>query len=129
MPASLPAIRIQRAAGVGAVQLALLGKLITKSQSIVEETESDNHLSVVDRCLLKRNCKFLVVITNLFFLSPYRCPGFVLLGWFGFDDGESSGKGGQLFQFNPQPALLNDRFTTEGKVIGRLTVAVQRERQ
>src|SRR6267142_5485763 len=107
------------------LQVVLLGKFIAKPQPVVEKAESDNHPAVVDGRLLKRDCQLFVMITNLFFLTPYRRPGFVYLGWFGFDDGEARGKGGTVFQFNPQPALLDDRFSNEGKRISRLTLATQ----
>jgi len=42
-------------------------------------------------------------------------------GTVGGDDGEAFSKGRQVFQFNPQPAFFYDRFSTEGKLIGRLT--------
>ena len=73
-------------------QLLLLGKFITKSQTVIEKSESDNQLSVVDGCLLQSDGKFFVMITNLFFLATHRRPSFILLRRVGLSDGEAFGE-------------------------------------
>ena len=58
------------------IQCLLLGKFITESQAVVEQTETDNDGTVIHG-LIQVDCQFVIVIADFFFFSPHRLPGFI----------------------------------------------------
>ncbi|CDE87094.1 unknown [Prevotella sp. CAG:891] len=57
-------------------QILLFGKFVAKSQSVVEESESNFDIAVVNR-LRQRHAHFVVMIAYAAFFAPHGFPGFV----------------------------------------------------
>ena len=48
----------------------------TESQTVIEQTETDNDRTVIHG-LIQGDCQFVIVIADFFFFSPNRLPGFI----------------------------------------------------
>ena len=57
-------------------EVLLVWELITESETVIVETETESHLSV-SRSLDEVHNKLVVVVADLSFLTPYRLPSLV----------------------------------------------------
>ena len=58
------------------IQIFLLWKFITESQTIIEQAEANNDGTVV-HWLKQNDCQFVILIADFLFFSPDWLPGFV----------------------------------------------------
>jgi len=67
------------------VQVLLKRKLVTESQPVVEQAETDQDIPLLS-LLVERDGQFIVMIADLFFLAPDGLPGLVECAGFAFLD-------------------------------------------
>ena len=90
-------------------QVLLLWKLITESYAIIIYTKTKVHITICSG-LFQFNQQFVVVITNIFRLSPHRLPGFVEGRGRSFQDFKTIQQIIGILQFQSQGAGLNHEF-------------------
>jgi len=83
------------------IQILLQGELITKPETIVEKTETDNDITVL--CfLVQRYGHFIIVVADLFHFTPHRFPCFIECGSLGIGQSESVHQSQIVLQFQTE---------------------------
>ena len=127
-------------------QILLSREFIAESQSVVEESESDENLSVV-LLLIESNGHFVVVIPYLGFLTPHGLPRFVERGLLCLCNGETRHQVGLavdgvclgvlcvvecllfasffFLEFEAKSTCLDDLFSFETQLVGRTSLCIE----
>ena len=104
----------------------LLRKLIAETYTIVIDTETKIHKPTIGR-LLHLNEKLIIMVTNLFLLTPYWLPFFIKCGSSRLIDTELIHQRVFLRQLNAQCTWVNDSLAFVIHLIDRGSFVIERE--
>ena len=110
------------------VQVLLQRELVTEAETVVKEAETNDDIAVL-RLLIQRYGHFIIVVTDLFYFTPHRFPGFIKRRGFGTGQSKSVHQSRIIFQFQTEFRGLNNRFSFVGKFVNRFTLGIYRKVQ
>ena len=110
------------------VQVLLQRELVTEAETVVKEAETNDDIAVL-RLLIQRYGHFIIVVTDLFYFTPHRFPGFIKRRGFGTGQSKSVHQSRIIFQFQTEFRRLNNRFPFVGKFVNRFTLGIYRKVQ